>query len=242
MSVNASLRARLAQVNASILELNLRLKSLEDNKQSIQDQLDGIIYPILTLPHEITSEIFLHCFPPFPDVGMKGAPNSAQAPLLLLRVCRTWRDIAVSIPRLWVCLHLDLERLLDVGESNLEKKIKGWFIRAGTCMLSFSVEGHPFDDLHFEVAATRATLVRFAPQQTVSLGLQPRQFFSLIDIGPFPSLETLTLTVDPDLFSFFGDAQPGLKLLGTAPRLRNLIYRAGVVPSTFLLPYDGLST
>jgi hypothetical protein len=245
MSVNANLRTRLTQVDASILELKLRLKSLEDNKQSIQDQLDGVVYPILTLPREITSEIFLHCLPPFPDVsdGMKGAPNSAQAPLLLLRVCRTWRDIAVSTPRLWVRLHLDLERLLDVGEPNLEKKIEDWFIRAGACLLFFSVDGHPFDDRHFEVAATRAALVRFAPRlQTVSLGLQPRQLFSLIDIGPFPSLETLTLTVDSDLFSFFGDAQPGSKLLGAAPRLRNLIYRAGAVPSTFLLPYDELST
>ncbi|KAJ7350832.1 hypothetical protein DFH08DRAFT_862477 [Mycena albidolilacea] len=145
---------------------------------------------------------------------MKGAPNSAQAPLLLLGVYRTWRDIAVSTPRLWVRLHLDLERLLDVGEPNLEKKIEDWFIRAGACLLSFSVEGHPFDDWHFEVAATRAALVRFAPRlQTVSIGLQPRQLFSLIDIGPFPSLENLTLTVDPDRSSFFGDAQPGLKLL-----------------------------
>jgi hypothetical protein len=124
----------------------------------------------------------------------------------------------------------------------LEKKIEDWFIRAGACLLSFSVEGHPFDDRHFEVAATRAALVRFSPRlQTVSLSLQPRQFFSLIDIGPFPSLETLTLTVDPGRSSFFGDAQPGLKLLSAAPRLRNLICRAGVVPSTFL-PYDGLST
>ncbi|KAJ7752701.1 hypothetical protein B0H14DRAFT_424163 [Mycena olivaceomarginata] len=177
MSVNANLRTRLAQVNASILELTLRLKSLEDNKQSIQDQLDGVVYPILTFPREITSEIFFHCLPPFSDVsdGMKGAPDSAQAPLLLLRVCRTWRDIAVSTPRLWVCLHLDLERLLDVGEPNLEKKIEDWFIRAGACLLSFSVEGHPFDDRHFELAATRAALVRFAPRlQTVSLSLQPR--------------------------------------------------------------------
>ncbi|KAJ7752703.1 hypothetical protein B0H14DRAFT_2980175 [Mycena olivaceomarginata] len=235
MSVNANLRARLAQVDASILELKLRLKSLEDNKQSIQDQLDGVIYPILTLPREITSEIFFHCLPPFPVRNrMKGAPNSAEAPLLLLRVCRTWSDIAVSTPRLWVCLHLDL-RFRDVGEL-VEKKIEDWFLRAGACALSFSVQGHPYDDRHFEVAAIRATLLRFAPQlQTVSLWLQTHQFHRLVDIGTFPVLESLAVGSEAP----FGE---NLQILGAVPRLRNLDCSGDVKPSAFSHAYKGLST
>ncbi|KAJ7350815.1 hypothetical protein DFH08DRAFT_777107 [Mycena albidolilacea] len=140
-SVNADLRARLAQVNESILELKLRLKVLEDTRKSILRQLDDVVYPVLTLPHDITSSIFLHCLPADTSSAAKKGPNSTRAPLLLLPVCRTWRDIALSTPRLWASFQLNLFDISDrVGESELEKIIAGWFLRAGACALSFGAD------------------------------------------------------------------------------------------------------
>ncbi|KAJ7181097.1 hypothetical protein C8R46DRAFT_844421, partial [Mycena filopes] len=53
------------------------------------------VYPILTLPVEITAEIFTHCLPDTP------APPSVRiVPLLLARICRQWRNIACGTPRL----------------------------------------------------------------------------------------------------------------------------------------------
>ncbi|KAJ7751712.1 hypothetical protein B0H16DRAFT_1211046, partial [Mycena metata] len=53
------------------------------------------VYPILTLPVEVTTEIFVHCLPENPILSGK------LAPLLLGRICRKWRDIAYGHPRLW---------------------------------------------------------------------------------------------------------------------------------------------
>ncbi|KAJ7751691.1 hypothetical protein B0H16DRAFT_1225672, partial [Mycena metata] len=54
------------------------------------------VYPILTLPVELTAEIFVHCLPDDPV-----PPSGKVAPMLLGRICRKWRNIAKGTPRLW---------------------------------------------------------------------------------------------------------------------------------------------
>ncbi|KAJ7740892.1 hypothetical protein B0H14DRAFT_2215752, partial [Mycena olivaceomarginata] len=74
------------------------LDDMRTRLPNLQTQLNSITYPILTLPPELTSEIFTHCLPAerFVDVV-----NPGEAPLLLTRVCQTWRQIAISTPALW---------------------------------------------------------------------------------------------------------------------------------------------
>ncbi|KAG2035628.1 hypothetical protein BDR03DRAFT_1092986 [Suillus americanus] len=60
--------------------------------------------PIWRLPTEILSQIFLYCLPE--DEHCMYA--SRQAPLLLTRICRRWREVAVSLPRLWCRLQLEV--------------------------------------------------------------------------------------------------------------------------------------
>ncbi|KAF8871500.1 hypothetical protein BD779DRAFT_460068 [Infundibulicybe gibba] len=55
---------------------------------------------ILDLPPEILREIFLHCIPP----GEWGSFSAYDAPWLLLKVCRSWRGVAFSTPKLWSVL------------------------------------------------------------------------------------------------------------------------------------------
>ncbi|KAJ7034123.1 hypothetical protein C8F04DRAFT_915358, partial [Mycena alexandri] len=101
-----------------------------------------IVYPVATLPPEITSNIFLQCLLPSPELSspIQVHPSMYMAPLLFLQICRMWRDIALSTPRLWVNLHLNLAELRkEIGEKQLEKRIRDWFGRAGTCPLYLSV-------------------------------------------------------------------------------------------------------
>ncbi|EIW74853.1 hypothetical protein CONPUDRAFT_77671 [Coniophora puteana RWD-64-598 SS2] len=42
------------------------------------------------------------------DEPLDPAPHPSRAPLLLTRVCASWRDLALSSPRLWIHLRLDL--------------------------------------------------------------------------------------------------------------------------------------
>ncbi|KAK7048919.1 hypothetical protein R3P38DRAFT_2872048 [Favolaschia claudopus] len=61
--------------------------------------------PVAQLPVEILSHIFKMCDVPWRDNYSRATPSCAL--LLLLRVCRSWRDIAVSCPLLWtsVCFN-----------------------------------------------------------------------------------------------------------------------------------------
>ncbi|KAJ7140755.1 hypothetical protein C8R44DRAFT_530102, partial [Mycena epipterygia] len=55
------------------------------------------VYPVLTLPDDITSRIFVECLPTHGRVR----PSPRNAPLILSQICRQWREIALSISDLW---------------------------------------------------------------------------------------------------------------------------------------------
>ncbi|KAJ7030003.1 hypothetical protein C8F04DRAFT_1114995 [Mycena alexandri] len=200
------------------------------------------VYPVLTLPTEITSEIFIWCLPPTVpelDSEFKNGPHSSLAPLLVLWVCRKWRAIALSTPRLWTYLHLNLGE--EMLESEVETLINDWFCRAASCPLTFSVRG--WHRMHAYAAEVVSNAVRrYAPQlQSVCLQLESTHFrrMGLEGIGPlkFTILENLAISLP-----FMGDTgnARALEIFSDAPRLRqvSLAYRA--VPSMFLLPYSQL--
>ncbi|KAJ7084938.1 hypothetical protein C8R44DRAFT_541434, partial [Mycena epipterygia] len=57
----------------------------------------AIVYPVLTIPNELTAKIFIRCLP---DHG-RVRPSEIAAPLLLAQVCRQWRDVALDTGDLW---------------------------------------------------------------------------------------------------------------------------------------------
>ncbi|KAJ7130988.1 hypothetical protein C8R46DRAFT_869577, partial [Mycena filopes] len=54
-----------------------------------------IVYPIQSLPLDITLEIFGHC----PFVGEHH--HGYWSPTTVFRVCKPWREIALATPSLW---------------------------------------------------------------------------------------------------------------------------------------------
>ncbi|KAK7001438.1 hypothetical protein R3P38DRAFT_3049120 [Favolaschia claudopus] len=65
--------------------------------------------------------------------------SASEAPLLLGRICSSWRALSFATPRLWASLHV-VERSLthEVRTIRLEA-IKMWLERAGRCPLSISL-------------------------------------------------------------------------------------------------------
>ncbi|KAJ7757582.1 hypothetical protein B0H16DRAFT_1689592 [Mycena metata] len=233
LSTSADPRARPAELDASIVELRLHLKAL-DVQASIQRPLDGIVYPVLTLPPEIMSNIFLHCLHlPNLDDQRRTGPTPIHAPLLLLQVCRAWREIALSTPHLWVFLHVDLDRLTErLPYPEIETFVADWFGRAGSCPLTLS--------LCCELRRTFANGIRgilhpLAQRlQSLYLGVSWHQFKDLADIGPFPILETLALPATTSQ----GQSRVPLKLFSTAPRLHQIFFTRFATPSMFVLPRE----
>ncbi|KAJ7053226.1 hypothetical protein C8F01DRAFT_1167882 [Mycena amicta] len=72
----------------------------------------GSHYPVLTLPTELTRDIFLHAV----SSHIRTLEDHSASPIMytaarLARVCRAWRTIALSHPRLWAYISIVDETL-----------------------------------------------------------------------------------------------------------------------------------
>ncbi|KAJ7182885.1 hypothetical protein C8R43DRAFT_849959, partial [Mycena crocata] len=86
---------RLEEISSAIEVHKQALRDLADSKHEVKGRLNAIRDPITRFPLDISSEIFLRCLPEFPT------PHPALAPMVLLHVCRSWSQIALSTSSLW---------------------------------------------------------------------------------------------------------------------------------------------
>ncbi|KAJ7233769.1 hypothetical protein C8J57DRAFT_952884, partial [Mycena rebaudengoi] len=99
----AVLRVRLADLSANITRQRKVLEDLERSRIDTQRQLNCLLDPISRLPIEISSEIFTLCLP---GSRKRRHPKPTTAPLLLLRICSAWANVARSTPALWDTLYV----------------------------------------------------------------------------------------------------------------------------------------
>ncbi|KAJ7641161.1 hypothetical protein FB45DRAFT_353093 [Roridomyces roridus] len=174
-------RARVVAIDAEIHQLEQRLHALQTEQESCQSRLDVYKYPVLTLPNEITSEIFIHFLPPYPLCTPMTGLNS---PTSLTHICGKWREIALATPKLWRAIsacytYSEGERLARVAQT--------WLERSGSCPLSFQMGAcHPQYWPEFLLHRQR--------WQHVQLELASEDV--VLIKGPMPLLETLSLVVD----------------------------------------------
>lgn len=79
-----------------------------DNNESVNLR-KGFVSPLCCLPTEILSQIFCHCLPQFLHLGALQLPSKLTAPLLLTRICRRLREVAVDMPNLWCMLSVEVK-------------------------------------------------------------------------------------------------------------------------------------
>ncbi|KAJ7919611.1 hypothetical protein B0H13DRAFT_1606049, partial [Mycena leptocephala] len=96
-SVHKRKRARIAAIRNEIEALRFSLEVLEAEERDLESDLATVVYPILTLPNEITSRIFVQCLPTHGRIR----PSPRKAPLILAQICRQWREIALSTSEMW---------------------------------------------------------------------------------------------------------------------------------------------
>ncbi|KAF8172764.1 hypothetical protein K438DRAFT_1851070 [Mycena galopus ATCC 62051] len=93
-------------------------------------------HPILQLPPEILSEIFIQCLPTY-----SATPSSTRAPMLLATICRDWREIALSTPYLWCSFILSVDLIKTRDESAIIRLFETWLSRGGGCPLTMVING-----------------------------------------------------------------------------------------------------
>ncbi|KAJ7280806.1 hypothetical protein C8J57DRAFT_1124314, partial [Mycena rebaudengoi] len=133
-------RSTLSDMRRSISELDARILALEEalgaaklERQDLQTRLDAYKYPVLTLPTDITSEIFVHFLPPYPE---HPPPTGPASPEFLAHICQAWREIALSTPRLWRAIEL---RLPTTSPTRALDLLRTWVSRSKYCPLSISL-------------------------------------------------------------------------------------------------------
>ncbi|KAJ7659137.1 hypothetical protein DFH06DRAFT_989743 [Mycena polygramma] len=132
-------RSRISKIDSEIATHKMSITELKYEQAILEDHLAGYVYPVLTLPNEIVSEIFLQTLDPsdtpfHPSNSLLSGPTS---PLFLGHICGRWRAIARSTPSLWTTISLTTDnvrspnrrlRLLDI-----------WLTRSRQCLLSITI-------------------------------------------------------------------------------------------------------
>ncbi|KAJ7306940.1 hypothetical protein DFH08DRAFT_901411 [Mycena albidolilacea] len=233
------LRPDLQHLRNRLAHLDPQIPLLEAERTTICKTVSAVIYLVLDLPSEVTSEIFLRCLPDAPSV-----PSSLTAPLLLLKICKRWRDIALRTPALWAsfAVHSGSGRAFGImGSDHLPK----WLQRAGAAPLNLRLtyQGHgspSFPDGFFQIFDHASQWRRVHLAVPFGCFSQPRVQEALR--GTFTSLEELSLNPRPPITSmgwrYISDTP--LTLFAKAPKLR-VVSLISLPLSSVVLPWEQLT-
>ncbi|KAJ7447568.1 hypothetical protein B0H11DRAFT_2290139 [Mycena galericulata] len=208
----SGLRSRLVELDEEMHLLQSRLRLLGAQRQIVLQALDNITYPVLTIPPEITGQVFSF-YVENPHIGI--APDDpGRSPLPLASVCRRWRDICLSMPRLWSALRI--YSTYSASESNIFDLLQRWISRAGSHPLDLELSGSP---ILSTPAAILSHLAHYSHQWRIlrlSFHL-PSSFPNDKIQGRVPCLTKLTINIIggydvPEMVTAFRDA----------PRLRDV--------------------
>ncbi|KAJ6561763.1 hypothetical protein B0H19DRAFT_87464 [Mycena capillaripes] len=153
-------RKEVADLAAEIERLQTLINQLSEKRDHLNDFIDphlALISPTRRLPEDVVTEIFTACLPADRNAIM----SSAEAPLLLCHVCREWRNLAISTPRLWASLHIiaygNVSKLQQINEAT-----NMWLSRSGVLPLSISIVDYVDVKPLTDCSVLVETLVRFS--------------------------------------------------------------------------------
>ncbi|KAJ7149602.1 hypothetical protein C8R46DRAFT_1125609 [Mycena filopes] len=210
-------RTRIADIDTRIVALQESIQQLSLERNSWKTHLDAYSYPVLTLPNELVSEIFLHTRVNFPRL------STLKAPLLLSWICRHWREIALSMPAFWDTLSITPPQNISDHPAKLPM-LETWLRRAGNrpLFLALSFRRLPappaFSMRHF----LEGLLLHRSRWEYLSLDV-PFGDLHLLR-GDMPSLRVLSLSVRNVDVNALGNAP--VSVFDCAPKLEKVSIHA----------------
>ncbi|KAF8214669.1 hypothetical protein K438DRAFT_1927013 [Mycena galopus ATCC 62051] len=249
MPTASHLRTRLQHLDAEIAQLELSLQLLRETRTGVLEELRAVEElrvpeerrsvpsPVLSLPFEITSQIFVHCLPEESEDPIHPYPSLDEAPLVFTRVCRTWRTVAISTSTLWNHVRIELDS--DDRPGHIDEKwvnlLDLWLQRSDPQPLSLTVS-------NWSYTAPAETLLGVLNCQSsrwrdVTFKLPFNHFSRFEEHASLPLLERLTLSAhgSPDIIN-------PISAFRHAPLLRHVCFEAGMHPSDVFLPWEQLTS
>ncbi|THU90903.1 hypothetical protein K435DRAFT_569468, partial [Dendrothele bispora CBS 962.96] len=130
----------LARIEDEISRLESILIDLKSKRDTITAYIENhraLLSPFRRLSPEILSEIFVRCLPS----NHLPTRSTTEAPLVLLCICKKWRQVALSTPRLWCSLHIHVPNY-PLNAPVIDRKLTGvdeWLKRSGGLPIALSI-------------------------------------------------------------------------------------------------------
>jgi hypothetical protein len=129
---------QLQAVKSETARLHERLVVLRQRKKNMEYFIkvhQGLLSPIRRVPPDVLQEIFWRCLP----TAHNSVLSFKQAPLVFGLVCRRWRQVAYSTPKLWTSLHIIAVPLAFPRAQARFEAFNIWLARSGILPLSISM-------------------------------------------------------------------------------------------------------
>jgi hypothetical protein len=205
-------RQRLADAESDIACSNASFHQPTQIRDHPEEETDTHYAPILRLPLEISSQIFIDCL----SDNIWDDVNQFVSPQMFGQVCSSWRRLASSIPTLWRSLQLDLDKAHPLDAVLVDQ----WLLRSGKLPLSIYASGHIQPPSPVVIAIIDVIARHSERWSRIAFTLPYRCYENLEAIkNCLPNLEFISLNSESwdwnEVSAFFG-------MFSIAPRLRNV--------------------
>ncbi|KAJ7128716.1 hypothetical protein C8R44DRAFT_778553 [Mycena epipterygia] len=225
----AATRSRMNAVDSQIATLQASIRPLRLERKTLKAHLDAYIYPVLTLPNEITSEIFFQSLD-----SSERLPSDPSSPLFLGHICRKWREIALSTPSLWSTIEI---KIINTHDSAL-RLLETWLARSRDCCLTVSIF-HSCPELASAHKFVDAILPHHKRWWKIQLVIPFRDIPVIGD--ELPLLEELSIgRYDWNDVAEPAEAALPLTMFQGAPKLRKVGF-IRLNPNAFALPWEKIT-
>lgn len=159
-------------------ELEASERRLEQKRREISDY-KRILSPVRYVPSDILCHLFLYLQDPTePNDIFPTSLDSTDGPWVLSRVCKRWKDLTLSYPRLWSAIALNGDDL-KMDEGRLRRPVKVMMLavqlhRSASHSLTVSINtfdeipaNHPLLQMLLPSASRWEFLDVFAPSQSL---------------------------------------------------------------------------
>ncbi|KAJ7123964.1 hypothetical protein C8R43DRAFT_1111800 [Mycena crocata] len=225
-------QGRLDTLHKKIADMQRAIDKLAQERDSIAGYVDAhkaLLFPIRRVPLDIIQEIFTACIPSHRNCAMV----ASEAPVLLGRICSSWRSVSLSTPRLWSRLHIvDPSRpfwgnaavqLMYEGKRRQRlETTKMWLGRSGQRPLSISfLEGTEYGTSSADFI--QALLPLASRWENINLAIRGSELKALSHLGKadVPMLKSLLIHLSVTDNSVLS-SEAALQILSRCPLLETL--------------------
>ncbi|KAJ7267402.1 hypothetical protein C8J57DRAFT_1327628 [Mycena rebaudengoi] len=211
-------REQSAELTLQIACIQQSLNDLTRKRDELQGFIDAhlaLVSPARRLPDDIVREIFVGTLPSDRNCVI----SATEPPLLLGRICQTWRAVALSTPRLWASLHIAAPSSPRLEQLN--GMVDTWLSRSGALPLSLSFAQYRRTGAT-KVSMLLETLIRYSTRWKHIRIVFPFddsfEALSHLSTADVPILERVSIDGPPDLEPM----SPSICQVLGAPNLRSL--------------------